>query len=392
MIKEGKTLIFIPDPKEAIVKEKFEPTRLRVFYNPIMEFNRDLSILALQAYINLYATHKPVRILEPLSATGIRGIRYALELEDINEIIINDLDKYSWKIMKRNVKLNRVEDIVKTFNRDASSLMHYLHKEEPTPISIIDLDPYGSPAPFADSALSLLGHRGLLAVTATDLAVLSGSKKWKALKRYWIASANIPQKKEAAVRVLLGYLAKIATAYDKVLIPLLSYYSDHYVRVYVLIERNSSKAVKVLENEIGYITYCEQTGQALLVPEPEVCHSTGDKGHVLGPLWIGNFMDTNFLYEITKLLNTKFSYLNTSKRIEKLLTSLIKEAPLQRRIYQYIPAIASKVSSHIPKFSKLLECLKTRNLISVRTHFDPLGIRTLASYSELVSCIWKSLT
>ena len=391
VIEEGKALILITDPEEALIEGKFEPTRLKVFYNPLMEFNRDLSVIALQAYIDLYAPHKPVKILEPLSATGIRGIRYVLELEDVDEVIINDLNSLSLMFMKKNTQLNGVEEKVKIFNKDASSLIHYLHREEPTPISIIDLDPYGSPAPFAEAALSLLGHRGLLAATATDLAVLGGSKKWKALKRYWVKLTDVPQKKEVAVRVLLGYLAKIAAAHDKIIKPLLSYYADHYIRVYILVERNASKAVKFLDENLGYMIYCKWSGKAFLASEPELCNTIGDKGVSLGPLWIDNFIDMNFIEYMAELFQSRFSYLSTSKRIKKLLSLLSREATLQKKVYQYIPAIASKVTNRLPRLSKLLECLRDKGFEASRTHFDPMGIRTLASYSELILCIQKSL-
>lgn len=46
-----------------------------VFINPSQVINRDLSILVIQTFIN--ANNKQnYSLLEPLSATGIRGIRY----------------------------------------------------------------------------------------------------------------------------------------------------------------------------------------------------------------------------------------------------------------------------------------------------------------------------
>jgi tRNA (guanine26-N2/guanine27-N2)-dimethyltransferase len=387
VIKEGKALIWIDDPQKAIVGGKFEPTRLNVFYNPLMEFNRDLSVIALQAYINLFAPHKPVKILEPLSATGVRGLRYALELSGVDEVILNDIDLFSWKILKMNVKLNSLEDKVRVYRKDASSLMYMLQREDPTPISIIDLDPYGSPAPFLNAALSLIGHRGLLAVTATDLAVLSGSKKQKLLKRYWIKSSDLPQKRELAVRALLSYIARVASIYDKAIKPLLSYYSDHYVRVYVLVERSASEAYKVLEENLGYAIYCESTGYSFLSHQEEVCSITGDKGKTMGPIWIGNLYDKSFIEEILSLFNTKFGYVATARRIEKLLNFIKKEIIVQREIYQHIPSIASKISKGLPRYDKLIECLEQLGFYSTRTHFDPLGIKTSAKYNDILQCI-----
>lgn len=39
---------------------------------------------------------------------------------------------------------------------------------------VIDLDPYGSAAPFLDAAVQSVADGGLLCITCTDMAVLSG--------------------------------------------------------------------------------------------------------------------------------------------------------------------------------------------------------------------------
>ncbi len=41
--------------------------------------------------------------------------------------------------------------------------------------SIVDLDPYGSPAPFLDAAVQCVADGGLLLITCTDMAVLCGN-------------------------------------------------------------------------------------------------------------------------------------------------------------------------------------------------------------------------
>lgn len=41
--------------------------------------------------------------------------------------------------------------------------------------TVVDLDPYGSPAPFLDAALQGVVDGGLLMVTCTDMAVLCGN-------------------------------------------------------------------------------------------------------------------------------------------------------------------------------------------------------------------------
>ena len=58
-------------------------------------------------------------ILEALSATGLRAIRYALEIPNVNKIIANDLSNEAEKNILRNIKHNNVEKIVQSSLSDA---------------------------------------------------------------------------------------------------------------------------------------------------------------------------------------------------------------------------------------------------------------------------------
>lgn len=60
-----------------------------------------------------------VRILEALSATGLRSIRYAKEVSGVDEIIANDLMPEAVGMIRRNVALNGVESIVVPNEADA---------------------------------------------------------------------------------------------------------------------------------------------------------------------------------------------------------------------------------------------------------------------------------
>jgi tRNA (guanine26-N2/guanine27-N2)-dimethyltransferase len=109
----------------------------KVFYNPVQEFNRDLSICVLNTFFNILkeekqhkeenpkkrekAREKPnkIKILEALAATGLRSIRYAQEVEGFDEIIANDLSDEAVEMMKRNIAANGVEDRVFPSHADA---------------------------------------------------------------------------------------------------------------------------------------------------------------------------------------------------------------------------------------------------------------------------------
>ena len=74
-----------------------------------------------------------------MAASGIRSMRYALEIENINEKVANDFDQKAVELIDVNIKLNCVEHIVKSNYDDAVSLMYARSKSKKTNFDCIDL-------------------------------------------------------------------------------------------------------------------------------------------------------------------------------------------------------------------------------------------------------------
>lgn len=73
--------------------------------------------------IKLYSSvnlQNGITILEALSATGLRSIRYAREIPGVKEVIANDFNEDAVETIKKNVEHNMVEDMVTTSMSDAS--------------------------------------------------------------------------------------------------------------------------------------------------------------------------------------------------------------------------------------------------------------------------------
>ena len=83
-----------------------------VFYNPVQQFNRDMSSAILKAYRQL-CSKQEMNVFEGLSATGLRSIRYAKEVEGISTVWANDLDVRAFESIKLNAVENGVQEIVK---------------------------------------------------------------------------------------------------------------------------------------------------------------------------------------------------------------------------------------------------------------------------------------
>lgn len=91
----------------------------KVFYNPVQEFNRDLSVLVISEFLKNHHRQEGAKIVECLSATGLRSIRYALEVPNVSKIVANDIDPVAVDLIRQNIALNNVGELITPNNADA---------------------------------------------------------------------------------------------------------------------------------------------------------------------------------------------------------------------------------------------------------------------------------
>ena len=101
-----------------------------------------------------------IRILDALSATGLRAIRYAQEVQGGVEVTANDIDPRAVEAIRANAALNNVREQVVPVCSDASLLMYNMAKGENRRYHVVDIDPYGSPTQFLDAAVQAVENGG----------------------------------------------------------------------------------------------------------------------------------------------------------------------------------------------------------------------------------------
>ena len=67
-----------------------------------------------------------LKILEALAASGLRSIRYALEIPSVGTVVANDLSKEAYHSICRNIQHNQVQEKVKPSWREARSAENQL--------------------------------------------------------------------------------------------------------------------------------------------------------------------------------------------------------------------------------------------------------------------------
>ncbi|KQM10011.1 N2,N2-dimethylguanosine tRNA methyltransferase [Methanomassiliicoccales archaeon RumEn M2] len=352
-IKEGGTEFMVPE--EHSVKG---PGKIRgsVFFNSQMAFNRDVNIMLLKAL-----GRKNMSVADAMSATGARAVRIANEVPD-TFVTANDINADAVEYIKQNIELNSLENCVPS-NRPLGSLL----AEES--FDYVDLDPFGSPVPFLHAAISGCRRKGILAVTATDAAPLSGAHRAKCERRYSARPLRGPMCHEAGLRILMGHICRELARLDRGMVPLLSFSADHYFRTYILVENGAAAADRSL-SQMGYISYDQTTMERGFASEP-------DKDHKYGPLWGGKLFDRELLSRMSP------EGMSDPRRCASMLEMWRQEIDSVPLVYS-VDEISSFTKRPTPKFEDLIESLRRRGDAS-RTHLGPVLFKTSLPLEEIVS-------
>ena len=380
-IKEGSVNVFVPTLKKL---PAYPPSKLPVFYNPRMELNRDIAVVALRVYQKIIG--RGLSVCEPMAGCGVRGIRLATEVSSVKKVVMNDLNPEASKLAALNVRRNHLSSRITVENMEANLLLS-LHSSPGKRFDFIDIDPFGSPSPFLDSGVRAIVNGGLIALTATDTAPLCGVRPEACVRKYFGKPLRTEYCHELAVRLLISCLAITAARHGLGIKVLFSHSTDHYVRTYAQVVRSASEANEAMEN-IGYILHCfncfhrEWTLGIASVLKSK-CDECGHRLSVAGPLWLNNLFSKKFF--VGMLQEVKNLELGEKKRLMRLLNTISAEIDAPPTYY-VIDKVSDKFGLPTPPKKTVLGALINLGYQASPTHFNYKGIKTNAS-AELVKSI-----
>lgn len=376
IVTEGKATVFQPKS---------------VFYNPVQEFNRDLTIAVISQFSKEHFESlkikqekknqhsKPpseetgakgdnqveqnheipdtlqagvryengLRILEGLAASGLRSIRFGLEIPGVKEVMSNDFDQSAVEIIKKNVQKNNLQGIVHENYGDAAMVM-YQSKGFKDRFDVIDLDPYGSASHFFDASVQAVSEGGLLCVTCTDAAVLCGNAGETCYAKYGAMSLRAKYCHEMGLRILLQCIESHANRYSRYIEPLLSVSVDFYMRVFIKVFTGQGK-VKRSVSKMAMVYNCTGCGSFVLQrlgesiptkggnfkyspakgpPVGERCDHCGFKHQFGGPIWAEAIHNVDFVSKVINNVRATPELFGTAKRIEGVLSVITEELPV----------------------------------------------------------------
>jgi tRNA (guanine26-N2/guanine27-N2)-dimethyltransferase len=362
-----------------------------------------------------------VRALDGLSASGLRARRWLNELPsetasrliatvgDMNQNALDWAMKTEADFPSNNGELNSLLGDLR-----ASVISQGWHW--------VDIDPFGSPVPFLDTAIQSLARRGVLEVSATDTAALTGSSKNPLMRRYGARVRLDKLKHDSGLRVLMATVARATARHDRSIIPLLSIWDSHHLRVSVRVLRLMEGANN-LESSLGWRVYnpteeeVEASTNSGLLPKdsstdlPIRCFlplshpvAREDK-RISGPMWIGPMGDKDVMASMTvdrslELCGAIYSEKDpanwSQKNVElenrKVARAVRNIAEESEAIYSHhLIAVDELASWHEkgspPSPAKMVAYLKEKGHSASVSHYAEPSFRTDAPWSVVVAAI-----
>jgi len=317
--REGRTMLLLPENASDGLLGPRSKSSGEVFYNSAMSGSRTRSVLLLRHSIEcgLLGSGK-IYAIDGLTASGLRARRWLNEVPEEMAarvfVEIVDLDELSLEWAKASN--NRFPPLhgkgtIEAIHGDLRSSVLRSGRHW------VDIDPYGSPVPFLDSAMQSMARSGVMEVSATDTAALTGSSKTALMRRYGARVRNDSLSHDSGMRVLLAIISRIAARHDRTLHPLLSIWDSHHLRVSFRIKKGIS-AANDLETNIGWRVFSPNTEEVIASMEYGFHHGESletlpmhcmlpleypvnrKDPRISGPMWVGPTGDCDAMASMTE--------------------------------------------------------------------------------------------
>jgi tRNA (guanine26-N2/guanine27-N2)-dimethyltransferase len=322
------------------------------FYNPAMALTRDVSVLAARAIDH----HRP-EFLDGMTGAGARGLRVAAQAPSWN-VTLNDKARGTAKLARANA--DEVDARVRVRAEDVNALCAS-HR-----FAFVEIDPFGSPVPYLDMALKSVRAGGVVALTATDTSALVGSKLKPCRRRYLAKPPDrcVPGWRQAAIRLLAGYVVRAAARFDREARPLLAYRHDHVYRLVVQIEDGARDADRAIER-VREVALCND------------CYRVGDgacpcgEASPTGPYWMRPVQDRDFVDALqSEAERAAVGDLAEPDAVETLLNKLAVEAEA-RPWYLNVDEACKALEVSPPPRAEIVEALAAAGIEAETSQYGP---------------------
>ncbi|MDJ0717104.1 MAG: tRNA (guanine-N1)-methyltransferase [Prochloraceae cyanobacterium] len=343
------------------------------FYRPASKIVRDLGVLAAAIYKSDTGN---LRVLDAMTGCGVRSLRYWLE-SGANWIWANDSNPDLGNIVRQNLAPAIAAGCTQITHRDANRIFFECYDRKDY-YDLVEVDSFGSGAPYLDTMLWACKIGGLLYLTSTDGRTGTGHLPENSLRAYGAYARTHPASQEQVLRLLIGSIQKAAATKRLGVEPIFSLFAGQTYRVML---RLTSKPRLTSEN-YGFLGYCHRCGEYQIVSWRKLgkvcCRVDNYNLSHSGPMWLGQLHDRLHL-ERLKQLAQQWDW---KKQVE-LLTLMQAEADLPPYFYT-LGEIGRRGKMDVTARSRLIQALIERGYRATSTHINAGAIKTDA---DLLTCI-----
>jgi tRNA (guanine26-N2/guanine27-N2)-dimethyltransferase len=353
------------------------PPKNPAFFNPSAKLSRDISILAYRAFLQDMRKNKKT-FGDPLSGVGARALRVAVEVPEIDEVYINDLNPLAVELSKKTAQLNFVRRKCKFSVNEACKFLLSCHAENGDRFGIVDLDPFGSPAPYIDCVIRSVLDSGLISVTATDTAVLCGVYNDVCFRKYYGRA------------IILSLISLTASRLGLSIEPLFAHSYSQYIRVYARVKLSSTEANKV-HQKLGFLQHCLNCGNRMVAKEyskSEVCGLCGNSFNLAGQLWVTRLFDKIFIEKMdTSYPKRSGTCVENNSAVNRSILSACLEEHDDIPYYFVTDEIATKLKTSPYSIEKVIERLSGSGYRASKTSFNTRGFKTDARIKDILDLL-----
>lgn len=343
------------------------------FYRPKSRIVRDLGVLAAAVYRQ---EKGELRLLDGMSATGVRSLRYWRE-SGADWVVANEGNPDLLPTLRDNLR-----ELLQDSGQVSSLPVHRLCLEKSLAgdrHDLVDIDAFGSGSAFVQDALEVTKIGGLMYLTSTDGRTYSGREPQKALRQYGASVRSHPAVQEQGLRLLLGTLQQQAAQRNLGIEPVFSFFWGDTCRVMARLV----KKPQLTEQNYGWLGYCHHCGNYALPPwrklSQAICAHDDLPLTLSGALWLGELHNTKFLGKMLELAIT-WAWSDVTKRLE----IMIAENPLPPYFFP-LKEIGYRAKIDLPPRDRLISTLQEKGFQVSRTHIQAEAIKTNASMGEMMA-------
>jgi tRNA (guanine26-N2/guanine27-N2)-dimethyltransferase len=345
------------------------------FYRPHSCTARELGLLA--AAVHRAATGE-LRVLDGMTGCGVRALRYVLE-GNADWVWANDANPAIGPVLAQNLQQLSSHQFQITHHSahwvlaDAQQRHDYF--------DLVDLDCFGSPAPYFHACLGATRLGGLIYLTSTDGRTTSGHAPEQSLRHYGAYARAHPAAHEQGLRLIIGNLLQQASCQGRGIEPVFAFFSGQIERVMVRLVARATWSTE----QLGFLGYCHACGHYQTVDWRHLSRATclhHDPALPLtlsGPLWLGPLHNRGFVEQMA----AQAQIWNWPQR-SRLLQIMGAEAELPPYFFT-LGEIGRRAKIDIPQRDRLIQTLQDRGYRASPTHINAQALKTDATFQECLA-------